>query len=124
MLVLDCGRTDDTLLTMNGGPLDQVLLEDGLGTTLWYFAVPTNSEHPNLATLFSGFVATPEGQKIIEEHGGATSHLVPGTRAYKRAVALEAKGLKIPVLTPDDIMPRAKELLANKKKFQQMLRKK
>ena len=125
MLVLDCGRTDDTLMTSNGGPLDQVLLEDALGTTLWYFAVPINSEHPNLATLFSGFVATPAGQKIIQSHGGGTSsHFVPGTRAYKRAKALEAQGLKIPFLTPDDIMPRAQELLANKKEFQQTLRKK
>jgi iron(III) transport system substrate-binding protein len=124
MLVLDCGRTDDTLLTSNGGPLDQVLLEDALGTTLWYFAVPTNSAHPNLAALFAGFVATPAGQKIIQAHGGASSHLVAGTRANKRAKALEARGKTIPLLTPDDIMPRAKELLANKKEFQRTLRKK
>jgi ABC-type Fe3+ transport system substrate-binding protein len=83
MLFLDCGRTDDRLLTENGGPLGQVVIEDAAITTNWYFGIPSNNAHPNLATLFAGFVATLDGQKIIQEYGGATSHRVVGTQAYE-----------------------------------------
>lgn len=124
LLFLDCGRTDDRLLTENGGPLGQSVIEDAAITTNWYFGVPTNSIHPNLATLFAGFVATPDGQKIIHKHGGATSHRVPGTPANKIARDFASRGVKLLVWTPDDLLKRSKDLRKFRKEFQGTLRKK
>jgi ABC-type Fe3+ transport system substrate-binding protein len=124
MLFLDCGRTDDRLLTVKGGPLDQVVIEDAAITTNWYFGVPTGSKNPNLATLFAGFVATPEGQKVIDQHGGATSHRVKGTPAHKTATEFAARGVELLVWTPDELLKRSKEMNAYRKEFQRTVRKK
>lgn len=124
MLFLDCGRTDDRLLKVKGGPLDQVVIEDAAITTNWYFGVPTGTKHPNLATLFAGFVATPEGQKVINEHGGATSHRVKGTPANKVATDFAARGVELLVWTPDDLLKRSKEMNEYRKEFQTTVRKK
>ena len=122
MLFLDCGRTDDRLLVENGGPLGQVVIEDAAITTNWYFGVPTKSAHPNLATLFAGFVATSDGQKVIQKYGGATSHRVPGTLAHSTAKKFAAKGVNLLVWTPDDLLKRSKDLAAYRKEFQRTLR--
>jgi ABC-type Fe3+ transport system substrate-binding protein len=124
LLFLDCGRTDDRLLVENGGPLGQKVIEDAAITTNWYFGVPTNSTHPNLATLFAGFIATPDGQKIIHKHGGATSHRVAGTPANAQAKKFAATGVNLLVWTPDDLLKRSKELSKYRKEFQRTLRKK
>lgn len=124
MLFLDCGRTDDRLLQENGGPLGQTVIEDAAITTNWYLGVPTNSTHPKLATLFAGFVATPDGQKIIHKYGGATSHRVAGTPANKMAQDFAARGVQLLVWTPDDLLKRSKDLRKYRKEFQSTLRKK
>jgi ABC-type Fe3+ transport system substrate-binding protein len=121
MLFLDCGRVDDALAVNKGGPLDQALLGDALATTLWYFAVPKTSAHPNMAELFAGFVATKAGQDIIAKYGNATSHLIPGTENYRLGKEYEAKGMKILSLTADDIQPREADLAKYKKSFQDIL---
>jgi len=124
MLFLDCGRVDDALAVNKGGPLDQALLGDALATTLWYFAVPKTSAHPNLAKLFAGYVATKAGQDIIGKYGSATSHLVPGTETYKIGKQYESQGMQILSLTADDIQSREADLAKYKKAFQDMLVKK
>lgn len=124
MLFFDCGRVDEKFLVKNGGPLAHNTLDDALATTLWYFAIPKTSAHPNLAKLFSGFVVSEEGQKISDKYGNATSHLVKGTDAYERVKSAEARGVKLLSLTPDDLMPRSAELIKYKKEFQKILRKK
>ena len=124
ILFLDCGRTDERLLRVNGGPLEQKVLDDALTTTLWYLSVPTHSKRPNLAALYAGFVMSRAGQDILAKLGNSTSHLIVGTRAYKEAKAFEARGLKIHMLTPDDLLPVQKQLITYKREFQKTLRKK
>jgi ABC-type Fe3+ transport system substrate-binding protein len=119
-LVLDCGQVEPRFLEANGGPVRLVPLDDALATTLTYFAVPKTSAHPNLAKLFAGFTATPEGQKIIEKYG-ATSYLVPGTTAYKLNQSLEARGLKLLIYTPDLIAPHLEEAAKYKAEYEQIL---
>ena len=117
-LVLDCGQVQPRFLVENGGPVRLVPLDDALATTLTYFAVPKTSAHPNLAKLFAGFVATREGQKIIEKYG-ATSYLVPGTPAYKMAADFKARGLKLLIYTPDLIAPRLADAAKYKAEYEQ-----
>jgi len=119
-LVLDCGQVEPQFMVENGGPIKLVPLDDALATTLTYFAIPKTSAHPNLAKLFAGFVVTPEGQAIIAKYGG-TSHLVPGTPAYKEAKSFEARGLKLLAYTPDTIAPRLKDAAHYKQEYEHIL---
>jgi ABC-type Fe3+ transport system substrate-binding protein len=120
-LVLDCGQVTQEYMVENGGPVKLALLDDALATELTYLSVPKTSAHPNMAKLFAGFIATPEGQKVIV-HFGATSHMIPGTPGYKEAKSLEARGLKLLVFTPDEIAPRLKEAEELKREYQRILR--
>jgi iron(III) transport system substrate-binding protein len=122
MLFLDCGRTDDTLLREKGGPLEQKVLDDAALTTNWFFGVPKASAHPNLAILLTGFVASPAGQAVIDRYGGTSSHYVEGTRSFKEAQALQARGVELLIQDPDDFLPRMKELGALRTEFQTTLR--
>ncbi|MGH7090021.1 MAG: ABC transporter substrate-binding protein, partial [Stellaceae bacterium] len=119
-LAIDCGQVSEPYMVKNGGPVALVPLDDALATELTYLAVPKNSAHPNLATLFAGFIATPDGQAIIAKYG-ATSHLVRGTPAYAEAQALEARGLKLILDPPDWLGPRLKELATDKKAYERIL---
>jgi ABC-type Fe3+ transport system substrate-binding protein len=119
-LVLDCGQVQPRFLVENGGPVRLVPLDDALATTLTYFAVPKTSAHPNMAKLFAGFVATRDGQKIIEKYG-ATSYLVPGTPANKMAEDFHARGLELLIYTPDLIAPRLEEAAKYKAEYEQIL---
>jgi ABC-type Fe3+ transport system substrate-binding protein len=122
-LALDCGAVDEPYMVENGGPVAFQPRDDALATELTYFAIPTKSAHPNLATLFAAYVETPEGQAIIAKYG-ATSHLVPGTPAYRQAKAFEARGLHLLIYTPGTLAPRMKELETVKKEYEGILERK
>jgi ABC-type Fe3+ transport system substrate-binding protein len=119
-LILDCGAPNPPLMVENGGPIKLVPLDDALATTITYLAVPKTSEHPNLAKLFAGFLATHDGQALIEKYG-STSHLVPGTPAYKLAQSFAARGLKLLAYTPDTIAPRLEEAGRYKAEYEKIL---
>jgi iron(III) transport system substrate-binding protein len=123
LLFLDCGRTDNTLLTENGGPVGQVVLEDAALTTNWFFGVPRTSARPNLAILLAGYLATADGQMVLEEIAGTASHRTPGTQAYKIGKDLEARGAEVLNQTPDQLLDMSKEMEAYRKEFQAALRK-
>ena len=124
MLFMDCGKTDDRLMIEKGGPLNQVVIEDAALTTNWYWGVPKGIVKKNLAILFAGYVASPPGQKIIDEIAGTSSHFVPGTSAFKRVKDLEAKGAEILTQTPDELLEREADLEKFRNEFQLLLRKK
>lgn len=119
----DCGVTSKLLMESNGGPLNQVTLDDAPITTTWYFAVPKNSEHPALATLLAGYLLSPEGQRLIESTGTPGSEWVKGTGAYAQAQAIRARGDKLAHMGPDDLIRHQKELVEFREEFQRMLRK-
>lgn len=123
-LAIDCGQIAPEYMAENGGPVDTALLDDGLGTELTYLAVPKTSAHPNLAKLFIAFVASPDGQAILDKYENATSHVYPGTPAYKRAQDLAARGLKLVVWTPDGISPQMETAEKLKKDYERILEKK
>jgi len=122
LMFFDCGRGDERLSVKNGGPMDEVILDDAAITVDWFLGVPKNTAKPNLAKLFVGFMTTPEGQKIIQDYGYTSSAHVPGTAAYEQTKRIEASGAKIVSLSPDEIILRQKELEAFRKEYQQILR--
>lgn len=121
LFFFDCGRGDERLSVANGGPLEQAVLEDAAITTNWFLGVPKNAPKPNLAKLFVAFVATPEGQQIIQQHGFTSSHLVEGTPANKQAKELEAKGAKILTQFPDFLLERQSEIEKYRDEFQKIV---
>lgn len=123
MQFFDCGLTSNLLMESHGGPLNEVTLDDAPITTIWYFAVPKNSEHPAMATLLAGYLLSTEGQHLIESTGTPGSEWVKGTGAYKQANAIRARGIKLDDTGPDDLILHQKELVSIRKEFQRMLRK-
>lgn len=121
LFFFDCGRGDERLSVANGGPLEQAVLEDAAITTNWFLGVPKNTTKPNLAKLFVAFVATPEGQAIIQQHGFTSSHFVEGTPANKQAKELESRGTKILTQMPDFLLERQAEIEKYRNEFQKMV---
>lgn len=119
-LALDCGQISPAYVVANGGPVKLVQLDDALVTEVIYLSVPKTSAHPNLAKLFSGFLATPEGQLAITPYG-ATSHLVVGTEAYAKAKSIAARGLKLITYTPDEIAPLLAEDQTYRRAYQRII---
>jgi iron(III) transport system substrate-binding protein len=62
-----------------GAPLVAVMGSTPVLPSYFQLAVPKHSAHPNLAKLFTGFMASKEAQAILEKHDFRTSHLVDGT---------------------------------------------
>ena len=62
-----------------GAPLVAVMGSTPVLPSYFQLAVPRNTAHPNLAKLFTGFMASKEAQAILEKQDFRTSHLVDGT---------------------------------------------
>ena len=63
-----------------GAPLVAVPGSTPVLPSYFQLGVPKNSAHPNLAKLFVAFLASKEGQALLEKHEFVSSHLVEGTR--------------------------------------------
>jgi ABC-type Fe3+ transport system substrate-binding protein len=82
------GNIGDALAAMwkwqpKGAPLIAVLGSTPGDTSYFHLGVPKNSAHPHLAKLFVGFIASREGQSLIDKHEFRSSHLVEGSRMAK-----------------------------------------
>ena len=66
-----------------GAPLMAVIGSTPVLPSYFQLGVPKNSAHPNLAKLFVGFMASKEGQDILDKYDFRSSHLVEGTRMAK-----------------------------------------
>ena len=66
-----------------GAPLVAVVGSTPVLPSYFQLGVPKNSAHPNLAKLFVAFVASREGQAILEKYESVSSHLVEGTKMAK-----------------------------------------
>lgn len=78
----------DALATMwkwqvKGAPLTAVLGSTPGDSSYFHLGVPKNSNHPNLAKLFVGFMISKEAQALIEKHEFRSSHLVESSRMAK-----------------------------------------
>ena len=96
MLVMDCGSYNaERYARKTGAPVGSVWCEDAPVVDSFYYIVPVNSAHPNLATLLVGFLMSKEGQDILYRMVGWSSASVEGTPAYKQYKQEQTKGAKI-----------------------------
>ena len=77
------GPATKAFWTAKGAQLEFVIGTEPAFAYYFQASVPKNAGSPNLATLFTGFLASPEAQEIIGAYGFQGSHLVQGTRVQK-----------------------------------------
>lgn len=121
LLGLNCGNYEAERAQRQGMPIGARVLADVPMAGYWYLSVPKNSSHPNLATLFAGFLLTPEGQKVRYESVGATAHLVEGTPANKQYKDLLAQGIQLRDFTAEYVIKNGKTMGERREEFQKIL---
>src|SRR3990172_4436318 len=66
MLVMNCGDYGgEYYARKTGAPIGTIIPEDAAVMDSFYFVVPKNSAHPNLAAILVGFLMSREGQDIL-----------------------------------------------------------
>jgi iron(III) transport system substrate-binding protein len=121
MLALNCGTYEAERAQRQGMPVNARILSDVPIVGYWYVSVPKHSAHPNMATLFAGYLLTPEGQKVRFDSIGATAHLIEGTPANKQYKELKAQGIELKDFTADFVIKNGKMLGERRDEFQKIL---
>lgn len=121
LLGLNCGNYEAERAQRQGLPIGARILADVPIVGYWYLGIPKNSSHPNLATLFAGFLLTPEGQKARYDSVGATAHLIDGTPANKQYKELQAQGIPLKDFTAEYVIKNGKALGELREEFQKIL---
>jgi ABC-type Fe3+ transport system substrate-binding protein len=94
MQVMDCGSYYARLEQARGAPVQHVLLEDGATMSFFYWGVPRNAAHPNLAKLFINMAMTEEGQKVIYRVYATDHYALPGSQSAAELSDLRAKRIE------------------------------
>jgi iron(III) transport system substrate-binding protein len=123
LLFLSCNDARTRVLHAQGAPINYAMMEDGLMMGFNYITIPKNSEHPNLAKLFTGFVVGQEGQAVLDRFGYGL-HLVEGTQKYKQYQTYAKKGLKFNANTATQEREMGTEIEKLREEFQNILQKK
>jgi ABC-type Fe3+ transport system substrate-binding protein len=98
-LVMDCNGARTFELQAQGAPLEHMIPSDGAMVRHFYLSIPKNSEHPNAAKLFSTFMLTREGQKLLWESDFSDLYMFPESQLGQKVRALEKQGVKFFVPT-------------------------
>ena len=98
-LVMDCNGARTFELQAQGAPLEHMIPSDGAMVRHFYLSIPKNSEHPNAAKLFTTFMLTKEGQKLLWESDFSDLYMFPESQLGQKVRALEKQGVKFFVPT-------------------------
>jgi iron(III) transport system substrate-binding protein len=101
IFAINCGSYGPAQVAAKGAPLAGNPLDDGAIMLHWYLLVPKTSAHPALATMFSAFMATKEGQEVSSRVAFVADYLVDGMPMQKVRGGLVAKGANILDITPE-----------------------
>lgn len=100
-LVMDCTGQDALQWKEKGAPLEQMMPLDAAQQRYYYFAVPTNAQHPAAAKLYTVFLLTQEGQKLAYDTWKTDLHFMPGSRMGKMVEDFKKQGVKFREVTVD-----------------------
>jgi iron(III) transport system substrate-binding protein len=98
-LVMDCNGARTFELQAQGAPLEHVIPSDAAMVRHFYLSIPKNAEHSNAAKLFTTFMLTQEGQKLLWESDFSDLYMFPESQLGQRVRALEKRGVKFFVPT-------------------------
>lgn len=77
-------------LKEGGAPIDYAVLDEMPNISYWVMSIPRNSSNPNLAKIFSLFMISVEGQRLLYDLERRDLHLLEGSQSaaeYKRVFA-------------------------------------
>ena len=121
LMALNCGNFEADRAQRHGLPVGGKILKDVPIVGYWYLAVPKNSSHPNLATLFAGSLLTQEGQELRYQAVAATAHLIEGTPANKQYRELLQQGIQLKDFSVEYVIKNGKTLGQLRDEFQKIL---
>jgi ABC-type Fe3+ transport system substrate-binding protein len=121
MLAFNCDLADANDMREKGAPVNGRIFKDAGILSYWYLAVPSNSAHPNAASLLSAFLLTKQGQDILWKTEKTSSHLVEGTNMYKFVKDQERQGVKFYANPVSDVVKNHENQSRVRQKFQDIL---
>jgi ABC-type Fe3+ transport system substrate-binding protein len=121
MMVFNCDLADQNEMREKGAPVSGRVFKDAGILSYWYLAVPSNSAHPNAATLLAAFLVTKEGQDILWKTERTSSHLVDGTYMNKFVKDQERQGVKFYANPVADVVKNHEAQSRLRQKFQDIL---
>lgn len=83
MLIFDCGRDATVRYQKRGAPLGHAIPKEAIYQVIINLGVPVTAEHPNVGKLFTVFLHTEEGQKLLWKHGAYDLEIYPGSNSKK-----------------------------------------
>ena len=121
MLAFNCDLADANDMRQKGAPVNGRIFKDAGILSYWYLAVPSNSAHPNGASLLAAFLLTKEGQEILWKTEKTSSHLVDGTYMYKFVKEQERQGVKFYANPVSEVVKNQENQSRVRQKFQDIL---
>ncbi len=121
MLVFNCDLAPATEMREKGAPVNGKVFKDAGILSYWYLAVPSNSTHPNAATLLTAFLLAKEGQDILWKTERTSSHLVEGTYMNRFVKEQERLGVKFFAYPVAEVVKNRQAHSRMRQKFQDIL---
>ena len=98
-LVMDCNGAATFELQTQGAPLEHVIPSDAAMIRHFFLNIPKNAGSPAAAKLFTTFLLTKEGQKLLWESDFADLYQFPESQIGEKVRRLEKQGVKFFVPT-------------------------
>ena len=91
---MDCTGRDWLEMQRKGAPVAHVVPEDFPAQRFYYLNIVKNAANPNAAKLFTVFLHTPQGQKLIWKWSDTDLHTYAESPLRREIAAYEKRGLK------------------------------
>jgi ABC-type Fe3+ transport system substrate-binding protein len=98
-LVMDCISNTTIEWQQRGAPVGYAVPADGAQKRYYYLSVPKHATHPNAAALFTVYLMSREGQKVIWDTMHTDLDSLAGSGTAKVIADYEAKGIKFPEIS-------------------------
>jgi ABC-type Fe3+ transport system substrate-binding protein len=121
MLAFNCDLADANDMREKGAPVGGRIFKDAGILSYWYLAVPSNSSHPNAASLLAALLLNREGQDILWKTEKTGSHLVEGTYMNKFVKDQEGQGVKFYANPVSEVVKNQENQSRVRQKFQDIL---
>jgi iron(III) transport system substrate-binding protein len=121
LMAFNCDLADANEMREKGAPVNGKIFKDAGILSYWYLAVPSNSAHPNAASLLAALLLSKEGQDILWKSEKTSSHLVDGTYMYKFVKEQERQGVKFYANPVSEVVKNQENQSRLRQKFQDIL---
>jgi ABC-type Fe3+ transport system substrate-binding protein len=98
-LALDCAGTGPNKRPEYQGVLAVQVVSDNAQRRPYYALVPKNARNPEAAKLYTVYLATEAGQKMLRQFWGFDLAEHPGSFRQQQVAALQAQGVKFRDIT-------------------------